>query len=158
MTNTDLQLPVDNELYAEKEIEATEGDNDETADDPRRGAKTMGNDWTYSSNISAYSEVSSTRSQSSDITRGGESSKRNLASSNINGFIDTETILSHTDGYAGEKGEISRDVDVDGINYSNHDVDDPGKETTEYDMMHPSTKPKEMRSSKLRTKSTTQLQ
>ena len=85
MANTDLQLPVDNELFAEKEIEVTEGD------------------WTYSSNISAYSEVSSTQSQSSYITRGGESSKRNLDSSNINGFIDTETILSHTDGYAGDQ-------------------------------------------------------
>ena len=90
MANTDLQLPVDNELYAEEEIEATEGGNDETADDPRRGAKTMGNDWTYSSNISAYSELSSTRSQSSDITRGGESSKRNRDSSSIHEFIDTK--------------------------------------------------------------------
>ena len=130
MANTDLQLPVNNELYAEKEIEATEGDNDKTADDPRRGAKTIGNDWTYSSNISVYSEIISTRSQSSDITRGEESSGRNLARSNTNGFIATETILSHTDEYAGEKDEISRDVDVDGINYSNHEVDDPGKETT----------------------------
>ena len=113
MANTDLQLPVDNELYAEEEIEATEGDNDETADDPRRGAKTIGNDWTYSNNISVFSEVISTRSHSSDITRGEESSRRNLASSNTNGFIDTETILSHTDEYAGEKDEISGDIDVD---------------------------------------------
>ena len=66
MANTDLQLPVNNELYAEKEIEATEGDNDETADDPRRGAKTIGNDWTYSSNISICSEIISTKSQGSD--------------------------------------------------------------------------------------------
>ena len=49
-------------------------------------------------------------------------------------------ILSDTDEYAGEKDEISRDIDVDEINSSNHDVDDPGKETTEYDVIHPSTK------------------
>ena len=74
-------------------------------------------------------------------TRVGESTKRNLDSNSINGFIDTEIILSHTDGDAGEKDEINRDVDVDGINYSNHEVEDLGKETTEYDIIHPSTEP-----------------
>ena len=47
-------------------------------------------------------------------------------------------ILSHTDEYAGEKDKISGDIDVDEIKSSNHDVDDPGKETTEYDVIHPS--------------------
>ena len=47
--------------------------------------------------------------------------------------------MSHTEEYAGDKDEINKDSDVDEIKPSNHDVDDPGKETIapEYDVIHP---------------------
>ena len=130
MKDTDLNLPVNNELYAEEGIEVTESDENETIDDPRREAKTLGSDWTCSDNISICS----------DITWEEEIFGGTLAHYNPDRFIDTETILSHVEEQAGDMHKTDKYIDVDAIKPSNHDVDDPRKGTKapENNVIYPS--------------------
>ena len=69
MNKNELNLPVNNELYVEEEIEATESNENETVDDPRRGAKTLESEWISPDNISICSEKASIESRGSEVAR-----------------------------------------------------------------------------------------
>ena len=69
MNNNELNLPVNNEMYVGEEIEATESNENETIDDPRRGTKNLESVWTCSDNVLECSDNASTESQGSEVTK-----------------------------------------------------------------------------------------
>ena len=69
MNKNELNLPVNNELYVEEEIDVTKSNENKTVDDPRRGAKTLESEWISPDNISICSENASIESRGSEVTR-----------------------------------------------------------------------------------------
>ena len=95
MNKNELNLPVNNELYVEEEIDVTKSNENKTVDDPRRGAKTLESEWIFPDNISICSENASIESRGSEVTREEEIFWEIHAQHDLHRIIDTETILLH---------------------------------------------------------------
>ena len=120
MNNNELNLPVDNEMYAGEEIVATERNAKESIDDPRRGAKTLRNDWICSENVSINVSIIP---QCSGVTNDEEDFKDAHTHHDLDKFIDTEKILSYAEEYKtqGNSGICTNDKSERNMIHRNED-------------------------------------